>query len=406
MNMRESKQHFKVSSPNGPPCPSCKSNDTELFHRINGVPVNSVVNIRSQNEALNFPRGDIALHFCNACGFIYNASFDPKLIHYSSDCEETQGYSATFNSFARRTAEHLVDKYDLHGKTILEIGCGKGEFLHLICQLGNNRGVGFDPAYVEGRTTENGSNRLTFVKDYYSKKYAAYAADAICCRMTLEHIPETAKLIQTVRKAIGENRNTLVFFQVPDAMRILRDCAFEDVYYEHCSYFSTGSLSQLFVRNGFEVLDLRTGYNDQYIMLEAKPVDGGHAEELMLGHDMNELKKYVDQFKQRFDKKTGNWSAKLKHFHARNKKVVLWGSGSKGVAFLTALNGGSEVDYVVDINPHRQGTYMAGTGQLVVSPGFLENYIPDAVIIMNAIYRDEIRHDLDKMGLEPQMMTL
>ena len=49
----------------------------------------------------------------------------------------------------------------------------------------------------------------------------------------------------------------------------------------------------------------------------------------------------------------------------------MWGSGSKGVAFLTALNMHTpdcEIEYVVDINPFREGEYMAGTGQEIVSP--------------------------------------
>ena len=29
-----------------------------------------------------------------------------------------------------------------------------------------------------------------------------------------------------------------MFFQVPDMSRVLRDLAFWDIYYEHCSYFT------------------------------------------------------------------------------------------------------------------------------------------------------------------------
>jgi hypothetical protein len=78
---------------------------------------------------------------------------------------------------------------------------------------------------------------------------------------------------------------------------------------------------------------------------------------------------------------------------------VVWGSGSKGVAFLSALGGGSEIEYVVDINPFRQGKFMAGTGQEIVSPAFLADYKPDVAIAMNPIYRGEIQDDLRRMGL-------
>ena len=88
--------------------------------------------------------------------------------------------------------------------------------------------------------------------------------------MTLEHIHPTGDFIATVRRAIGDRVGTNVFFQIPEATRILRDCAFEDIYYEHCSYFSPGSLARLFRANGFEVLGLSTEYDGQYLTIEAR----------------------------------------------------------------------------------------------------------------------------------------
>jgi hypothetical protein len=78
---------------------------------------------------------------------------------------------------------------------------------------------------------------------------------------------------------------------------------------------------------------------------------------------------------------------------------VVWGSGSKGVAFLTALDLDKEIEYVVDINPYRQGKFMAGTGQQIVGPSFLAEYKPDVAIAMNPIYESEIQSDLRRMGL-------
>jgi len=41
--------------------------------------------------------------------------------------------------------------HNLHDKDIIGIGSGKG-FLLLLCELGNNRAVGFDPSYVPQKT--------------------------------------------------------------------------------------------------------------------------------------------------------------------------------------------------------------------------------------------------------------
>jgi threonine dehydrogenase-like Zn-dependent dehydrogenase len=96
----------------------------------------------------------------------------------------------------------------------------------------------------------------------------------------------------------------------------------------------------------------------------------------------------------------------LKEFGEADKKVVIWGSGSKGVAFLTALGAAAQIDYVVDINPHRQGKFMAGTGQEIVAPEFLESYRPDVAIAMNPIYKQEIQKDLNRMSLETRILTV
>ena len=78
---------------------------------------------------------------------------------------------------------------------------------------------------------------------------------------------------------------------------------------------------------------------------------------------------------------------------------MLWGGGSKAVAFLTTLGVTNEIAYAVDINPRRSGTFLAGGGQQIVAPEFLRDYRPDVVIIMNPIYRDEIQAALADMGV-------
>ena len=76
------------------------------------------------------------------------------------------------------------------------------------------------------------------------------------------------------------------------------------------------------------------------------------------------------------------------------------------MAFLTTLGIEEEIQYAVDINPHRHGTFLAGTGQAIVAPQFLQEYQPDTVIIMNPIYHAEIKRDLDSLGLNPTLMLV
>ena len=399
-------ERMETTMPIQDTCPGCGAQGTEIFYELKGVPVHSVLLMPDRQTALNYPKGDIALAFCRHCGFISNAAFDPRVHEYSSRYEETQGFSPTFNAFARRQAQSLIDRYDLHNKDIIEIGCGKGEFLTLLCELGGNRGIGFDPAYVNERDHSAVKDRITFIQDFYSEKYSDRKGDFVCCKMTLEHIRETADFVSMVRRSIGPRPETVVFFQVPDAVRILRENAFWDIYYEHCSYFSIGTFGRLFRQCGFVVTGLWKDYDDQYLMIEARPGDRHDAVPFPEEEGPKELSLDIAYFSENCSRSIKAWKQKLDGIRRKGQRIVLWGGGSKGVAFLTTLGVNEGIEYVVDINPFKHGTYMAGTGQEIVAPDFLRGYQPDVVIVMNPVYREEIRRSCADMGLEPAILTV
>lgn len=389
-------------------CPACNHAGMSVFYEVAGVPVNSVLLVNTRAEALGFQTGDIRLAVCPACGFISNIAFDERLTQYTARYEATQGYSPTFNTFHRALAEELIKRYDLRGKDVIEIGCDKGDFLTMLAELGDNRGIGFDPAYVPGRHPSPAADRLSFVADFYGEPYADTQGDLVVCKMTLEHIPDVGRFVGTVRRSVGDRPDTVVFFQIPNARYVLCDVAFWDVYYEHCSYFTKGSLARLFRRNGFEVHDLWTAYDDQYLMIEARPAAGDPDPTPLPGEESpEETLADVAYFVAHTEAKREEWRARLAEMKAAGQTVVLWGGGSKGVAFLTTLGLTlDDIAYAVDINPIKTGTFMAGTGQEIVAPEFLKTYRPDAVIIMNPVYREEISRDLAAMGLAPAVYTM
>lgn len=387
-------------------CPNCGSVGMSVFYEVNDVPVHSVLLLPTREEALRYPKGDIALGFCQSCGFISNLAFDPGLHEYSSRYESTQAFSPTFNAFARRLATRLIKRYDLHDKDIIEIGCGQGEFLTLLCELGGNRGVGFDPAYASDGSASEASDRITFIKDFYSEEYAEYESDFVCCKMTLEHIQQTADFVTTLRRSIGDGRNTIVFFQVPDVTRILRELAFWDIYYEHCSYLSPASLAHLFRECGFSVIDLWKDYDDQYLMIEARPGVTKEMPSQISQEDTQGLAQEVAYFSQNYGHALQKWQDYFCKVREDGRRVAIWGGGSKAVSFLTTLDLKDEIEYVVDINPRKRGTYLAGSGQQTVTPDFLLQHKPDVVIVMNPMYRQEIDQDLNRMGLTTELITV
>lgn len=388
-------------------CPNCGHPGMNIFYELDQVPVHSVLLLAEREEALNYAKGSIHLGLCESCGFISNTAFQPEVHEYSSRYEATQGYSPTFNTFHKRLASMVVDRYGLHGKKLIEIGCGDGEFLSLLCSIGGNHGVGFDPAYSPERSMVKPSDHVEFIQDFYSEKYTHYKADFICCKMTLEHIHNTGEFIGIVRRSIGSQLDSTIFFQVPNGSHVFGETAFWDIYYEHCSYFSKGSLARLFRGAGFEVTDLWTDYDNQYLMIRAQPCEQNSLSPLPQEESPEEMTRLVEEFVMRSQGNIQRWKDLLEQVKTQGKKIVLWGGGSKGVAFLTTLEIYPEIiEYVVDVNPHKAGTYMAGTGQNIVLPAFLARYQPDTVVVMNPVYMAEVRNQLDSMGLHPELLPI
>ena len=387
-------------------CPSCGAHGLAIFHEQRGIPVHSCRLVATREEAEDFPRGDLRLGFCARCGFVTNTAFDASVQDYSLAYEETQGFSPRFQEFMHDLAARLVDRHDLRDRSLLEIGSGKGEFLVLMCELGPNRGIGIDPSFAQDRLESEATARIRFVKDLYSERYADLTGDFVICRHTLEHIHDTGTFMRLLRRSIGERKDVVLFFELPETMRVLHEVAFWDVYYEHCSYFTPGSLARLFRGTGFEVTELELDYDDQYILLEARPAESVVGTPLQLEEGPEEVADAIEQFRVAFSQTLDSWRRELRELRENGGRAVIWGSGSKGVSFLTTLEIHDEIELAVDVNPYKHGKYMAGTGQLIVAPDRLADYRPDLVIAMNPIYLEEIRADLTRLGIDPRLVAV
>jgi len=387
-------------------CPACGSTQLLSFHDEAAVPAHSCLLLSSREEALTYPSGTIRLALCKTCGFITNTVFDPSLSHYGSTYEETQSFSPRFVDFARALAERWVEKYDLRRKWIVEIGCGKGEFLAMMCEAGDNRGFGIDPSVKPERLSDAIRERITFLPELYGPQHYDLPADALVCRHTLEHIHQVAAFLDHVRRAVGDRHDKVVLFELPDMRRVLDKVAFWDIYYEHCSYFTPGSLARLFRRAGFEVLALSRAYDDQYILLEARLADGLAQAPLPLEDDVTEIAASVKRFQASYAAAVAAWRQRLAGYRAGGRRIAAWGGGSKGVAFLTTLGDAAGIDVAVDINPHKDGMFLAGTGKQIVAPEYLIEHRPDVIVIMNEIYTREIAARLAAMGVTAELVAL
>lgn len=385
------------------PCVVCRAPEVAAFAEVRGVPVNCSATLRSRAEALDAPRGDVVLGFCRSCGTVRNLAFDPALLSYGEDYENSLHASPSFQRFAEELADRLIREYGLRDRDVLEIGSGKGEFLQILCERGHNRGTGFDPTYVgEAQLAVGGGVR--FVTDLYDESYSDHPVDLVCCRHVFEHLEDPAGMLASLRRTIGERRDTVLYFEVPDAEFVLGGAGMWDVIYPHCSYFAEPALRRVFEDQGFEVRRTERVFGAQFLALEAVPRTAGSAP----GPDTHTeavaaLGELADAFAANLLERRKIWSERLEAARAGGSGVALWGAGAKAVTFLNAIGSGSLVEGVVDLNPRKHGTFVPGTGQEVMPPEALREQRPSLVLITNPMYREEIQARLDDMNVEAEI---
>jgi SAM-dependent methyltransferase len=404
------------------PCVVCGSSDTTVIAEVRGVPVHTTVLWRSRAEAQEAAKGDIDLTFCRSCGHMFNPLFDAGRTEYTQAYENSLHFSPLFQKYAEGLADRLVTRYGLQGKDVLEIGSGKGDFLALMVQRGAGHAIGYDPSFVPGTAHQEliDTGRMAVVREFFDPDVAPREADLMVCRQVLEHIEQPLPFLGGIRRGIPPGRGTVLFFEVPNALSPLRDMDVWTLIYEHCGFYTPQSLGRLFRLSGFEVLSLDELYEGIFLGIEARPADaapgGGLAGEAKTANSraggddvrdddrgMADLLALVEKFRQRFDQKVAHWRTTLRNLQDAGKRVVIWGGGARGVTFLNLVDTGRTVQYVVDINPRKAGTFVAGTGQQVVLPSALRAYRPDVVVLMNPIYRQEIAASLRDLGLSPDL---
>jgi hypothetical protein len=387
-------------------CPSCASTALSEIYTLPAIPVQSCILLDTKEEAVAFPQHGLQLKFCADCGFVFNAIFDEKLVDYASTTEESQHFSGTFNSFAKELVREIIGMYDLKNKHVLEIGCGKGDFLQELCLQAGCNALGVDPGFIPERLAVDNETLVEFQREYFDPVKISMPPDFVVCRHTLEHIGPVGAFIHDIHSVIADDQDVGIFFETPDVRRVLAEGAFWDIYFEHCSYFTAGSHARLFRREGLDVTQLYLAYDDQYIIQYARQADDMPGECLAAEDDLEDVRALAAAFPARVREVKEYWRTFVRTRHGAGKRVAIWGGGSKGVSFLTSIGLGREVADVVDINPYKQGRFLPVTGHRVCAPEDLLETPPDVVIVMNPIYLPEIGAQLESLGLVPELMAV
>ncbi len=388
-----------------PGCAVCGHGPVETFFSLSDVPVWGCTLYRSQEEARAVPRGTLRLVFCPGCGAIWNAAFDERVLSYTEAYENALHYSPAYAAYERELVDELIDRYELRGRAVLEIGCGDGHFLSLLCGATGSRGIGYDPAHDPLKAGDLPPG-VTIVRDLFPPEAAA-DADFVCCRYVLEHLADPVGFLRGLRAALGARRDVRLYFEVPNTVFVLRGRILWRLLYEHRSYFTPPSLRALFERSGFEVLELGSSFGEQYVRVVAAPVgERVSPEGAARDPEVTGLERLVGGFAAGGQELLERWEEGVRRLRQEGRSLAVWGAGSTGVMFMNLVSAAGEAAWLIDINPRKHGLYVPGVATRVRPPDELIDLRPTDVLVMNEVYEQEIRASLAAMGLAADVFTV
>jgi nucleoside-diphosphate-sugar epimerase len=327
--------------------------------------------------------GPVSLRLNTDLNFIENESFDPYLIDYSEDYENSQAYSIKFREHMLSVLSILKSKLPEHS-VIAEVGCGQGDFVEMIQADGYFQVKGYDASY-------SGNNKS--IERRYLNISDRLDADLVVLRHVLEHVPDPYKFLSMIKEVFGR---ATIYIEVPNYDWIVANRTFFDITYEHVNYFSKRALGFLFQQSRTEH-GLLFDEQYQYVISELSSLNQDFERHYGSTNwkyvSFNEIFPNIQNDIHRLDKK------------AENRSVFLWGAATKGCLFLAhcAIKNRliDKVRFAIDQNPQKIGKYMPGSlVQIKSKDDFFAAAKPgDMLLISNPAYKNEIVTQVNASGL-------
>lgn len=379
-------------------CPGCGSR--ELHGRLALPPQPVVLNYRFPTPAAarSVPRRPVVLGQCRACGLVFNRTFDPDVIPYDERYENRQSFSPAFRQHLDALATRLTTRYPWNHRRLLEVGCGKGEFLVELCRRSGARGDGYDTSY-EGPSSALGG-RVHFAARYLTPADVRGPYDFVLCRHVVEHVPGIGPFLQTLAEIARAAGDPVVVIETPRFEWIVENRCLWDVFYEHCNYFSEATLAHLCRRAGLRVVAQRAVFGGQYQLLELRlrrrpaPVPPPRLPPAA------RLEGFARDARQQLSRLAG-----CVRRESRGAPWAIWGAGAKGVALANLLPR-LHPACVIDSNPAKAGCVIPGTDIPVVGPDAPGLDRVGLIVIANPNYAAEIGRTLQARGFRGRTLIL
>lgn len=310
---------------------------------------------------------DLEICQCSGCGLV-QLSNDP--VPYYREVIRAAAASDEMKKFRMKQFRKFVKKFHLKGKKVVEIGCGRGEYLSIMQQAGADAyGLEYSAESVKHCIKNGLKVSKGFIGDRRTKlKNSPF--DAFFILNFLEHLPDPNVMLMGMFNNLMDNGIGLI--EVPNFDMMLQKKLFSEFIGDHLFYFTKETLGSILNQNGFEIIDCNEIWHDYIISAIVKKrakTDLSHFDEIKI-KIKNEIDEYICRFK--------------------NNGVAVWGAGHQALAVMSLLRLEQKIKYVVDSALFKQGKFTPATHIPIVSPDSLDLDPVGAVVIMAASYSDEV----------------
>ncbi|MFA5095787.1 MAG: methyltransferase domain-containing protein [Candidatus Omnitrophota bacterium] len=311
---------------------------------------------------------------CEACGLV---QLKNPPVPYYREVIRAVGVSREMRAFRKKQFAEFVKKYSLKNKKVVEIGCGRGDYLALMRQAGTDAyGLEYSLESVRHCLKNGLKASRGFIRTGGSAGPIQAPFDAFFMLSFLEHLPDPNAALRGIHKHLREGGSGLV--EVPNFDMILRDKLFSEFIPDHLLYFTGQTLRTALELNGFAVIEMNEVWHDYIIsaVVRKRPrtdLSGFRQQQAMI---KGEIERYIRRFKE--------------------KRVAVWGAGHQALALLSLANLSGKIKYVVDSAGFKQGKFTPATHIRILSPEALKQDPVDAVIVMAASYSDEVARIIHK----------
>lgn len=388
-------------------CRGCGANLSLTFLDLGSSPIaNDLISF----ENLNSPEVFYPLHVmtCGRCAFVQLPEVTSRESLFRSDYVYFSSYSSSWLKHSQEYAVKMIELLSLSEKDlVIEVASNDGYLLQYFINDGIQV-LGVEPSsgVAQVAATKNVPTLIDFFGARLAKKLAINQKPKLMIgNNVLAHVPDIHDFIEGFALLIADDG--VVTFEFPHLVSLIRNNQFDTIYHEHYSYLSVTALLPIFEKHGLKVISVdklstHGGSIRIYVVPALSPRITSDSVASVLAEEAT-----LDPREQLVWESLQNRTLRVKidllNELIKCKKdglmVAAYGAAAKGNTLLNYLGADSDlIEYVVDLNPHKQGKYLPGSRIPIVGIEDLMEKQPDVLLVLPWNLADEIKLQLTDLA--------